>query len=121
MIDAQILQDLHDEEINGSIEWLYDRAWSAQLGLVHPIESPCLSYRASKRLWSGFVPKRSGSIPTATLPRNTGAGSFELKSERFLPADQRSLLIMPRNSRIRAAFASISYPRAICNSSVRIF
>jgi aminoglycoside phosphotransferase (APT) family kinase protein len=26
------LQDLHDEEISGSIEWLYDQVWTARIG-----------------------------------------------------------------------------------------
>src|SRR5262245_32705047 len=51
MIDAQILQDLHDEEINGSIEWMYDRAWSAQIGLANPVTSPCLSSLEDALAW----------------------------------------------------------------------
>jgi len=26
------LQELHDDEINGSIEWVFDRAWMARIG-----------------------------------------------------------------------------------------
>jgi len=26
------LQELHDSEINGSIEWMYDRVWTARIG-----------------------------------------------------------------------------------------
>lgn len=29
---AELLQDLHDSEINGTIDWLYDRAWHAEIG-----------------------------------------------------------------------------------------
>jgi hypothetical protein len=32
MSDLQILQDLHDSEINGEIAWLYDGAWRVCVG-----------------------------------------------------------------------------------------
>ena len=32
MSDLQILQDLHDSEINGEIAWFYDGAWRVAVG-----------------------------------------------------------------------------------------
>ena len=32
MINAQILQDLHDSEINGSVDWFFDKCWRAGIG-----------------------------------------------------------------------------------------
>src|SRR3954463_1886783 len=29
---AELLQDLHDSEISGSITWLFDNAWHAEVG-----------------------------------------------------------------------------------------
>jgi hypothetical protein len=29
---GDFLQELHDDEINGSIEWVFDRVWTARIG-----------------------------------------------------------------------------------------
>jgi hypothetical protein len=69
---ASLIEALLDSEINGEIGWFFDRVWRARLVIrgmgIRPKRT---GWCRSLRRRVGCATKRSKSIPTATLPRNT--------------------------------------------------